>query len=225
MHYLLSLLALTLLWLPDSAQAFDIPAGTVTVRESQDANGAPIYYMQIDGAIAAPMPDQMSQLLATLKPDEPLLLNLNSPGGSSGQGKLIIAMLQDELKKGRNFSTSVENGQICASMCVPLFMQAPRRYAGEGSLFMFHGAIEPDYSNVPDFYATEDLLRIFTEAGMNPSWIDDRRKEGVFTEPGSYWISGRELYDAKSDVITRLIPRHVVDEPWHASIDPQLGPK
>lgn len=217
-------LLLTLLApLPASAQTL-IP-GDVALTKGSDAAGKPLFILSITGTIAYPMGDTTVELLTKLQPGQPLLVRLNSPGGSNNEGTRIVEALRKERAAGRHVHASVENGEICASMCVPIFMQGERRYAGEGSLFMFHGATRPAYSNVPNFYKTEEVLELFLQAGMSKAWLDTLRKQGVFTLPGAYWISGIELYNSNANVVTHPIPRHVVEEAWTSPIDPDLRPR
>jgi hypothetical protein len=207
------------------AYGFTILPGDVTSNKVKDANGGPLQLISITGAIAYPMGDTLIELISKLEPKVPVLVKFNSPGGSTEQGLKMIEALKKLRAEGRKVYSSVENGDTCGSMCVPIYMQGQRRYAGEGSLLMFHGATQPIFSNVPDFYKTEEILQIFVEAGINKEWLDARRKEGVFTLPGAYWISGRELFAANANVVTHIIPRHVVEEAWRAPIDPNLRPR
>lgn len=207
------------------AQAQVLVPGEVKYFESRNASDQPLDVIEINGTIAYPMADLFQAELAKTHQGRALLVRLNSPGGSNEQGNKIIQMLQDKRQDGTVLDTSVENGTVCASMCVPLFMQGRKRYGGEGSLFMFHGATQPSFSNIPHPLVTEDVIQTMIRAGMSSEWIQKRRQEGVFSKPGAYWISGRELFDQNAGVITKLIPRHVVEEPWTAPFDTNIRPR
>lgn len=208
-----------------SAQAQVLVPGEVKYFEGRNADDQPLDVIEINGTIAYPMADLFEAELLKTRQGRSLLVRLNSPGGSNEQGNKIIQMMQAKRQSGTVLDTAVENGSVCASMCVPLFLQGRKRYGGEGSLFMFHGATRPSFSNIPHPLVTEDVIQTMLRAGINPNWILKRRQEGVFSLPGSYWISGKELFDQNADVITKLIPRHVVEEPWTAPFDPNLRPR
>lgn len=214
-------LFLTLLLAP-AAQAFEIKAGELALTDGTDAKDQPLYVLTLRGDIAYPLADNLDELVAKMKPKQRLLFRLDSRGGSHQQGTRMVETLKNEKAKGREIFTSVENGDTCGSMCVPLFMQGKRRYGGEGSLFMFHGATRPEITNVPDASKTEEVIEEMAKAGLSREWIEARRTDGVFTKPGAYWISGKELFDARAQAITHIIPRHVTEEPWSAPVDPNI---
>lgn len=225
MKSLMSILVVLLFSQHEAANALAIIPGDIKMSERTDANDKPIYYLEIDGGIAYPIAEKMKELLAQMKPSQPLVVKLNSQGGSNEQGKAMIALIQEEIRKGRIVSTSVVNGDKCGSMCVPVYMQGKFRYAGEGTLFMFHGSTRPNFSNIPVESETEEVIRILIKAGISGDWIKARRAEGVFTLPGAYWISGRELFDVNANVITKILPRHEKEIPWTSPIDPSRGPR
>jgi ATP-dependent protease ClpP protease subunit len=202
-----------------------IAVGEISVIERTDNKDQPLYFVQLNGGIGYPMAERMKETLATLTKPIPILLKLNSGGGSRNEGLAIIEMLEAEIAKGRVLHTSVENGEMCGSMCVPIFMLGKKRYGAEGALFMFHGASKAFTTNVPSFFPTEEMLIAFVKAGMSKDWLEARRREGVFSKPGAYWISGRELFDAKANVVTHTIPRHALEEPWAMPFDASMGPR
>jgi len=197
----------------------------LTVRERSDNKNQPLYFLELNGGIGYPLAERMKEALANLTKPIPILLKLNSGGGSRNEGLLVIELLEAEIAKGRTIHTSVENGEMCGSMCVPIFMVGKKRYGGEGALFMFHGASKAFTTNVPSVIPTEEMLLGFGKAGVSKEWIEARRAEGVFSKPGAYWISGRELFEAKANVLTHTIPRHVLEEPWSMPYDASMGPK
>ncbi|MFN7728924.1 MAG: ATP-dependent Clp protease proteolytic subunit [Bdellovibrio sp.] len=208
-----------------SGFAQSLEAGAISLADGTDAKDQPLYVLRIQGAIAWPMADKLEQILAPLKPKQPLLIILNSNGGAANEGLKLIALLTAEKRNGRKILTSVENGTTCASMCVMLYAQGENRYAGEASMFMFHGATRHEMTNVPNELKTREMLQILIDAGVSKKWIDQLWALKVFTLPGSYWMSGRELVDAGSNLVTRAISRHEIEEPWYAPFDPTMGPK
>lgn len=109
-------------------------------------------------------------------------------------------------------------------MCVPIFLQGVKRYAGEVSSFFFHGATR-HLSNIPNERTTNRLLNLFRDRGVSEKWIKQLKEKGVFSTPGEYWLSGKELYQSEAQIITHPLPRHTTYEPQEAPYDPQIRPR
>lgn len=227
MKFLLKAALLKCLLTGAMAQAATLVPGDVKfIRDGQDGAKNPIYVIKLSGTIAYPMDEQFREALAQMTDSKKnLWVQLNSKGGSNERGSNIIKMLQAQKSQGRHVVTLVENGDTCASMCVPIFVQGNNRLAGEGSLFMFHGSTLFNFTNVPDPLQTRLMMQFFYDAGVNSKWLQSLIDGGVFSKPGSYWISGKEMSEAQALVSTQLIPRHVTDEPWRAPVDPNIRPR
>ena len=70
-----------------------------------------------------------------------VVLFLNSPGGNIEEGERVIAVLK-KIKKTHVLSTVIMHGDMCASMCVPIYLQGKYRYAARSSVWLFHEATE-----------------------------------------------------------------------------------
>lgn len=91
---------------------------------------------QVDPAMVTTLEDA----LARYRYDErPLQLVLNSAGGQVSAGRELLDLI-DWMKRQRRLETHVAKGNICASMCVPVYLAGSRRTAAPGARFMFHEA-------------------------------------------------------------------------------------
>lgn len=183
------------------------------------------FAIELVGAIAAPLAQEYAAALATIPAGKTVYLGFDSSGGTVDEGKKIIEVLRAEKRAGREFVSLVVNGEVCASMCVPIYVQAQERRAGEMAVFMFHGTYDASWTNVPNVTRTKALLQYFLDAGVSESFLNDLWSKGAFSDPGEYWMSGRDLWDAKSGVLTRLQSRHRKFEPWRAPFDPNIRPR
>lgn len=208
-----------------NANAQMLVPGSVKLIEAKGAGDKPIYVLQISGAIATPMAAEIEEQLKKAVEDRPLLVHLNSEGGSVTEGEKIIAILQRLRAEKKTVHTTVMNGEKCASMCVFLYAQGEKRFASEVSTFMFHGAIQFAITNVPDAWKTREQLQHLIKAGVSTAWLNSLWEAGAFTKPGAYWMSGKDLVDAKSGLVTDLLSRHDVQEPWRAPFDPNIRPR
>jgi ATP-dependent protease ClpP protease subunit len=71
-----------------------------------------------------------------------VVLFLDSAGGRVDEGDRVIAVL-NEIKQGHRLATVVPHGKLCASMCIPIFLQGDDRFAARASLWIFHEASQP----------------------------------------------------------------------------------
>ncbi len=181
--------------------------------------------LELKGGIAYPLADEYAQALAAIKPGRTVFLSFNSEGGVVEEGQKIIQLLKEQKFMGRQFVSLVNNGQVCASMCVPIYMQAQERRADEVAAFMFHGTYAGWSTNVPDAIKSKALLKLFTEAGVSQAFLDVLWEKGAFTQPGEYWMSARELWDEKTGIVTHLQPRHTKYAAWVAPFDPNIRPR
>jgi ATP-dependent protease ClpP protease subunit len=70
-----------------------------------------------------------------------VVLFLDSAGGQVEEGDRVIEIL-NEIKKGHQLITVVLHGKLCASMCIPIFLQGHDRLAARASLWIFHEAAQ-----------------------------------------------------------------------------------
>lgn len=167
--------------------------------------------LRVSGVIDRFMREDLERFLKSLKPEVSVLeLEFNSPGGSVDEGKVMAALLRERRSQGLRLIATVANGATCASMCVPIYVQAEVRRAGPASVFMFHAAHTSllGIVNFTQSELTDEMIQGFRDAGVDGGWLEKIRGEGAFDSPQGYWLSGREMVDEKSNVVTELLPRH-----------------
>jgi hypothetical protein len=71
-----------------------------------------------------------------------VVLFLNSAGGQVEEGDRVIQIL-NEAKQTHRLITQVLDGNLCASMCIPIFLQGDDRFAARASNWIFHEATRP----------------------------------------------------------------------------------
>src|SRR5260370_35113316 len=62
--------------------------------------------------------------------------------GQVEEGDRVIQIL-NEAKQTRRLVTQVLDGNLCASMCIPIFLQGDDRLAARASNWIFHEATRP----------------------------------------------------------------------------------
>src|SRR5262249_6779829 len=70
-----------------------------------------------------------------------VVLFLDSAGGQVDEGDRVIEVLK-EIKQRHQLITVVPDGKLCASMCIPIFLQGEDRLAARASLWIFHEAAQ-----------------------------------------------------------------------------------
>lgn len=168
--------------------------------------------ISIKGEIFPPLVKNFNLEVKKFKGFKTLILNLDSPGGYVDEGFLLIDRIKTLKDSGIEIHTTVKNGNKCASMCVPIFMQGSKRSAGEVSSFMFHGAFG-GFSNTPIESETKRLIDSFTESDVSQIFLQKLIDTDVFNKPGQYWITGQELFDNHSNIVTNIINRHIIFKP------------
>src|SRR4029077_6748174 len=66
-----------------------------------------------------------------------VVLFLDSAGGKVDDGDRVIEVL-NEIKLRHQLITVVPHGKLCASMCIPIFLQGEDRIAARASIWLFH---------------------------------------------------------------------------------------
>lgn len=178
----------------------------VVTEEDGAMDDRSMVVIEYDGPIAYPMADNLRTIWDAIRTDdrfERVVLRLDSPGGSDVQGEEVIGILA-EMRGRVSLATLVGEGDLCASMCIPIFLQGDDRHASPVSAWMFHGASRRT-SNVPSLAATLRYFGLFRERGVSPQFIRYLFENNYVTTPGAYWLSGAELAQ-KSNIITHLLP-------------------
>lgn len=163
--------------------------------------------LHFKGLIRAPFAQQMIDALKEhIKKNshKDLEISLDSVGGSIYETKKLIDYLR-EFRKQNNLITSVQHGSMCASSCVPLFVQGDKRYATSTSAFMFHGVAFYVVTNIPDPEASQIMIDSYLERGIDKDWIKEHERMGVWSTPNETWYNGKELYEDGQGFITKLL--------------------
>lgn len=177
--------------------------GTLEVAEDGG-----IVRMKWTGEIEAPMAEKLAQVFARHGTDNAkFILALNSPGGSLDQGAEVMRLLR-KIEATHQLDTVVEADDVCASMCVPVYLQGQRRTAAASAHFLFHEVsyfevLADKKSEVPAS-ATQSatdafFAKYFTPAGLNPEWLQSVRKQ--IAGGHNIWKTARQLVDEKSGVV------------------------
>lgn len=178
--------------------------------------------LRYTGPLRAPLADQLRKLLLT-NPQKynHVILELDSDGGDLTYVEELITVLQ-EISKRTEFTTRVIEGSLCASGCIPQFLQGEKRKASGSSIWVFHGA-RSAFTNIPDPRATTEYLDLLTAAGMTEEFRSFLETDNRIFQPGSFIMSGYELFAVhKSGVITELFPTWRREQPI---LPAELGPR
>ena len=177
----------------------------------------------ITGAILPPLADDLAVLLSSVPVDRKVILDLDSAGGEMDEGNKVIALIKRERER-RHIDTLVWYGHLCASMCIPVYLQGEKRHAAALSVWMFHPA-HKEHSPFPSTAATAAILNDMVSYGMNREWLEAVDKRDVFSMPGEFWISGADLYAQGAGVITDLLPAQRRLRLPTIAFDPQIQPR
>lgn len=151
-----------------------------------------------------------------------VVLELDSDGGDLALVRELVSVLQ-EVRSRMELTTRVMEGGLCASGCIPLFMQGEKRKASGSSIWVFHGA-RSAFTNIPDPAATETYLALLSSSGMAPGFRAVLEAENRIYRPGSFILSGYELFEVyKAGIITQLLPSWRDEEP--VLLRPGLPPR
>ena len=178
--------------------------------------------LRYTGPLSASLAGELRSLLLTgPKRYDHVVLELDSDGGNLEDVKEIVAVLQ-EVRSRMQLTTRVTEGSLCASGCIPIFMQGAIRKASGSSIWVFHGA-RGGFTNLPDPAATDEYLALLSAAGMRQGFRAMLEADHRIYQPGSFILSGYELFAVHdAGIITGLLPV------WRAEtqvIPSGLGPR
>lgn len=177
-----------------SRQAPSIAAGSVVVR----VGGG-----EIDDVVAQRLVTTIDELDGDY---DTIILRLDTLGGTNRATMEIIRRLETLAASGVRLRTMVNQGDACASACILIFMQGQERYAGNASVWGFHGACLPG-TNIPVPQATSQFYGALLKRGVSPDFIQMLEQCGYLSQPGVFWLSGYELFEVhQAGIITHLIP-------------------
>jgi hypothetical protein len=95
----------------------------------------------------------------------------------------------------------VPHGKLCASMCIPIFLQGEDRLAARASLWIFHEAAQRQANGErrTDMTETWRLFRkYYVPAGVSVSWL---KSIAPMIKGANLWQTSGDLISAKSGMI------------------------
>jgi ATP-dependent protease ClpP protease subunit len=170
------------------------------------------------GPVSEPMRNDVIAAFDRFKADRRrIVIALNSPGGSVAYGRTVAAAIRNA-SQIHLIDTLVEQGGVCASMCLPIYLAGPERLAHPAARFMFHMvSLKPEdpatargneaavatYRKIIETVATDDLYEndIGTH-GVNAAWIAQMRRR---IDGRDIWITGQQLVDEGSGIVDKLV--------------------
>ncbi len=138
-------------------------------------------------------------------------LSLQSCGGRIDYMAATIGVLRF-IKASHELTTVVERGSTCASACVPIFLASEKRRAAMSSLWFFHrswrhqlaGGIDGVLTATPgDLPVQHYLDKYYAPAGLSRPWL--AQLKDIIENNGGYWQTGRDLWGARTGMITDVI--------------------
>lgn len=180
------------------------------------------YAIEIEGGIGVVTADEFNEAMDSIPEGEKVVLNLDSRGGYNAVADEMEARILQERAQGRRIDTWVQPGSECGSICVFLFMLGENRRASGATTWYFHPVTDV-YTNAPVPDLTRELLQRLESLGVSGEFLNYLEEQGVFTTPGQYWLTGFELMQLGSNIITDEIPRHRVQEIRDLPFDPRMG--
>jgi hypothetical protein len=191
----------------------EMPGFTVVTAEDGRMTARHMIVVEYEGRIAYPMAESLRAIWDRVRSSgrfNRFVLRLDSAGGVGSHGEEVIAILE-EIRSEITLDTLVADNDLCASMCVGLFVQGESRFASPASAWMFHGA-SSYMSNLPNAELTARYFELFRDRAIDPGFIDFLYADGKVLSPGAFWISGSELA-GESNIITDLLPNWRPAEP------------
>lgn len=190
------------------------PCGRGDLMSSTTAQAGTLY-LQWTGRITAPFYKSIALQFEKAKNRiRTVLLQISSCGGDREGMERAIGLLR-RIRQTHRLETIVDRGEICASACVPVFLQGQRRWGALTSSWLFHEVWLWADRNRADVRVnravTERLFQDYYEAaGVSGPWLNRVR---TMIQYSDYWQTGENLWADKSgiitDVLANLVPRGV----------------
>src|SRR5262245_41536266 len=131
-------------------------------------------YIEWSGPIVAGMADDLRAALGKYGTTlNRVVLFLDSAGGQVEEGNRAIEAL-NEIKLRHQLITVVPHGKLCASMCIPIFLQGEDRLAARASVWIFHEVAQRQANGQQrtDMAETWRLFRkYYLPAGGSMNWL------------------------------------------------------
>ena len=118
------------------------------------------------------------------------------------EGERVIEVLR-QIKATHELETVVAQGDVCASMCVFIYVQGQKRFGALTSSWLFHEVSHMDpvtkQTTKLDRAAWERLVdKYLRPAGVSDAWIADLKPRTVDSD---YWQTGSDLIQSNSGII------------------------
>jgi len=191
---------------PFAIDTSQMPGFTVVTAEDGRMSAWDMVVVEYEGPIAYPMAESLRAIWDHVRSTgrfNRFVLRLNSAGGVGLHGEDVITIL-DEIRDEATLDTLVADNDLCASMCVGIFVQGENRFASPASAWMFHGA-SSYMSNQPNAELTARYFDLFHDRAIEADFIDFLYSDGKMLSPGAFWMSGSDLA-GESNIITDLLP-------------------
>lgn len=170
----------------------------------------PAVVFRWEQAVEAPMAHRLESAFVEWKDrSRRIIVELHSPGGALIEGRSVIEAI-NRMKATHQVETRVRAGEICASMCVPIFLAGGERIAGAGARFMFHEPASVDTFTEKEsrklaFEKRRDaerfFKRYFERSDMDPAWREGLREAWKGRD---VWKTAEDLVAEGSNVVTRI---------------------
>lgn len=171
----------------------------------------------IKGEMRAPMNEMMEKSIRSLPYNNVVEIRLDSVGGSIMVANDMVDTIKRLKHDGYVIHTRVDHGAMCASSCVPVYVQGEERHATSVSGFMFHGVAIYAITNVPDSKSTQYMINAYVGAGIDKEWINVHKEMGVWSTPNETWYNGKELFDTKSGFVTNMVSNRILIKSYDRS--------
>jgi hypothetical protein len=182
------------------------PANAAPAEERTPA-GASLHFNEEDSTLyidwSAPILAGMADYLRTALGkygtlSHRVVLFLNSAGGQVEEGDRVIQIL-NEAKQTHRLVTQVLDGNLCASMCIPIFLQGDDRFAARASNWIFHEATRPGANGKERTDITWCLFRkYYVPAGVSMDWL---KSIVPIIQHANLSQTGSDLISAKTGII------------------------
>ncbi len=181
---------------------------------------------KVDKKMASALDDAFERNKLHIKSVE---LSLHSCGGRVDYMAAVIGVLR-HIKETHKLTTVVDQGAMCASACIPIFLASDNRRAALASLWFFHrswrselsGGVDEVQTAAPGKSSVERFHeRYYAPAGVSREWL--RRLRNVIENTNGYWQTGRDLWEAKSGLVTETIGDVLLREDRTIYIAPAPG--
>ncbi|MEL6373490.1 MAG: hypothetical protein AAFR04_05930 [Pseudomonadota bacterium] len=180
-------------------------AGKLTVRHVPKKRMVVLYWK---GTVARPMANEIRDAFELYRNNDVqrFVLSLSSGGGYVSEGVRVIEVMR-KIKQGFRLDTVVDRGNMCGSMCIPIYLQGQTRYAAHASTWLFHEIGRADSKTgrvtVIDPQRTDEIFdRYYATTGVTKAWLDDLKRR---IKGNDIWLTGRELFAKRTGIAHRAI--------------------